>query len=335
MISHKLQSEEKNISPYNLLFIIGNALTLMLPAAYFMLLFWNAKHLSPNVIYDPKTYLPISVETHPPTAKWKVYLNICLIIMILFHWLIMVWWNERRKNRIMSFITTMLIFGYPCSICWFFFFLRLDNPPWRERGRWQAQDGSQYVDLNEWHTTALGLLEYESKRTAKWKILGITNGDWPRTWIPLVRNVKQAADSSNLIASSNGGMLFNLSGYPNCCYYAYDLQNGIFYGNGGEESRGNSIMSISSFASIGPNDKLYSPDVNIIIQNITQAPEGSDFEIQPQGSPLGVPSPSLLRQDLNNPSPAVREAAQIMLDAIEQKSAGSHQKIRQTLDPKP
>lgn len=135
----------------------------------------------------------------------------------------------------------------------------------------------------------------------KYRLMGHTNGDSPRLWIPLVRPAG-VNDDYGQIYCSDSGVVVGIR-YENRCYMAYDTRADEFFGYPSTGEPGEAITSISPFILIGPDTEFHWPDVARILELAT-------------GEDASRISQAAMRQALDHPNPAVRELAKWILDLL-------------------
>jgi hypothetical protein len=178
--------------------------------------------------------------------------------------------------------------------------------PWEPSGSAVAADHQVYRWLDsgllQGQTLAIGRDEGDGWLYHRYELVGETNGDYPRLWIPLVRPAGVEDSEYRQVYCSDSGVVVGVR-YENHCFMAYDTNSGSFFGNPVGGQTWEKITAISPFILIGPETQLHEPDV----ARILRAPIGERSH-----SECAV-SVSALQQALNHPNAKVRELAQRLL----------------------
>jgi len=166
-----------------------------------------------------------------------------------------------------------------------------------------APDGKRYAFLNysflQAQIMALTEVAAEGPVRVTCRVIGTNNGDWPRSWTPVVRPAAQAHEGHGQLYLSEGGMLVGIR-YQNRCFLAYDRKTGRFFGHG-------DVETISPFVLIGPTTKMHPPDVKALLAAVkTPIQEGEGGRVDP----------GRLREALQHPNGEVRKLARKLLEAM-------------------
>lgn len=173
---------------------------------------------------------------------------------------------------------------------------------WTAHDRLTGPDEATYVFLDtsflQGQVMALGRERPAGLVRRTFDVVGSNNGDWPRSWAPVVRPADRAHEAYGQLYLSEAGMVVGIRhGY--CCFLAYDTRTARFYGHG-------DVEDLSPFVLIGPGTTMHQADVSAILSGAN-----------PCGGPAsGRPKPETLEEALNHPNAEVRQAARKMLDAL-------------------
>jgi len=110
--------------------------------------------------------------------------------------------------------------------------------PWERCGKLTDHDGTEYCFLDssflQGQTLALARLEQRSLLVEEYKILVTTNGDSPRSFIPILRP-DAMQDGYGQVYLTPNRMLLGIR-RDNLLYMGFDLTNGRAYGRGDVET---------------------------------------------------------------------------------------------------
>jgi len=175
-----------------------------------------------------------------------------------------------------------------------------------------APDGTRYAFLDysflQGQTMALAEVTADGPVRMTCRVIGTNNGDWPRSWTPVVRPATQAHEGYGQLYLSPAGVLVGIR-YRNRCFLAYDRKTGRFFGHG-------DVETISPFVLIGPSTRMYPPDVTALLAAVkTPAQEGEGGRV----------NPDRLREALQHPNGEVRKLARKLLQAMSSAPATAPQ----------
>jgi hypothetical protein len=181
--------------------------------------------------------------------------------------------------------------------------------PWQSGQSVTAPDDHVYSYIEssflQGQTLAIGRDEGAAWLYRRFKLVGETNGDSPRLWIPLVRPAGVNDNEYGQLYCSDFGVVVGLR-YDNHCCMAYDTRTEQFFGQPSNKEPGEKITSISPFILIGPETKLHQSDVARLVQAATGDPTRTE----------GVVSEAALQEALDHPNPEVRKLARRILDSM-------------------
>ncbi len=175
----------------------------------------------------------------------------------------------------------------------------LNIAPWESFDRLTGPDGRTYWFMDSSFLQGQRLViacdlaknMFYSRR----RVLGETNGDYPRSYIGIVRRAADRHEGYGQLYLSPDGLIIGVRG-DNDAYMAYDPERRRFYGR--EE-----IGVLSPFVLIGQDDALVPEDVIAIMTAIRKnGHHGGDWNTRPDNR--------VFRQAGSHPNPAVRQAAQ-------------------------
>jgi len=227
----------------------------------------------------------------------RVWYGCGALLIVAAIWCACIGWRGRATHAlVLAFV------GLPAS---FFLCLMMDPAPWYAGESVTATDQHvySYVESSflQGQTLAIGRDEGSDWLYHQYRLMGDTNGDSPRLWIPLVRPAG-VSDDYGQIYCSESGFVVGLR-YENQCYMAYDTRAGQFFGHPSTGEPGEAITSISPFILIGPDTEFHWPDVARILELAT-------------GEEASLINEAAVRQALDHPNPAVRELAKWILDLL-------------------
>ena len=180
--------------------------------------------------------------------------------------------------------------------------------PWSAGGSVTAPDGHVYAYVEsiflQGQTLVIGRDAGDGWLYHSYQIVGETNQDPPRLWIPLVRPAG-AKDEYGQLYCSDSGVVIGIP-FENHCFMAYDVHAQQFFGHPSSNRPGEEITKISPFVLIGPDTQLHQPDV-IRIQDAARNRRSNSERVL---------STDALRQALDHPNPEVRSLAARLLDLM-------------------
>lgn len=150
-------------------------------------------------------------------------------------------------------------------------------------------------------TMALAVDTHENIFFTRRNVIGITNGDSPRSYLLIVRRDADAHEGYGQLYPSPDNVIVGVRS-QNKAYFAYDTTQDSFYGHG-------PVENLSPFILIDEHAALHDSDVRVILSVMrdTAPPPGYD-------NIMGVPRKDALENELCHPNAAVRTAAKKMIE---------------------
>ncbi len=263
--------------------------------------------------------VPVSWATRRPYIEGKMFSHDTITILSPFVSSILSWGSitvaacllilsirSKRWPRIEFPIVALLIavVAFPCAGIAHIF---SNLAPWTLHGRVTDSDGESYVFCDssflQGQLMAIGSIETENLLATEIKVLGVTNGDSPRSWASVIRPANPQNTYGQLYLTDQQ-MLVGIR-YGNHCFLAYDLVSKKFYGHG-------DIKKASPFICLNADDELHVADLETIRKLIKESTADMN----------GYPHRDALESSIRHRNPRVRAVAESLLGYIsEQLSA--------------
>jgi hypothetical protein len=259
------------------------------------------------VIFLTFAFVPLSTQPEPTTVYILhpaierflgcVWLGTGAVLIVAAIWCACIRWLGRATLAFVLAIGGMPASYLTCAI--------RNLGPWTPQRSVTATDDHLYSYVEsgflQGQTLAIGRDEGSGRFYHQYRLMGDTNGDSPRLWIPLVRPAGVNDDEYGQLYCSDSGVVVGLR-YENHCFMAYDVHTDQFFGHLSNGATGDEITAISPFILIGPDTQLHQPDVARIFK-MRSDPAHTE----------GVVSGAALQQALDHPNPAVRKLARQLL----------------------
>ncbi len=170
----------------------------------------------------------------------------------------------------------------------------------------RGADGRTYVFLDQDYlqdqVMALGVLEHEWLLARTYRVLGETNGDYPRAWASVVRE-ERSSDEYGQLRVTPGATIIGIR-YDNHAYFAYSVRSGVFVA-------GDTIERISPFALLAKDSNPARVDVERLMRMLR---DGDTY--QP-----GYPIATHFERAALHPNARVRDIARQALAAVSENEA--------------
>jgi hypothetical protein len=221
-----------------------------------------------------------------------------------------------RRHGFRAAVAALFVFA-PFAECARF---ASDPAPWRAYGALQHPTGARYVYLEssflQGQLLTISRVDVEHWYGTDYTALELTNGDWPRSYISLVRqDTTNDRGYGQLLLAADSRIVAVRS--SNHAYMALDPVSGRSWSH-------EAIYELSPFIMLDDRARTSRADVAQTVSTITELCSGYRedrarlAESVEHGSISGVPSRRVLRAELTNPNASVRGAAQQLLATLEE-----------------
>lgn len=212
--------------------------------------------------------------------------------------------GRRRRYAWCILISCIAVGGYAAS--WLLAVLS-NLGPWTQKNTLVAGDGAEYAFLDssflQGQVMAITRPRGIQGLYQAFDVLGITNGDSPRSWASIIRPADRAEESYGQLYEAPSGLIVGIR-YANHCYMAYDAIGKRFIGSG-------EIESLSPFVLLAPDSALHEADIRSTIERIQER----------EGTGPGCPPRETLEAGLTHPNLQVHPVAEELLQLTDQLSA--------------
>jgi hypothetical protein len=224
--------------------------------------------------------------------------------------------NGRRRG-LQTAVLALFVFG-PFSECARF---ASDPAPWQEYSTLEHPSGRRFafVESSFMQGQLLAVARVDSQRWygTDYTAVVLTNGDSPRSYVSLVRPDKLDDPRYGQLQLLRDGRIVAVRS-RNHAYMAFDPGSGQHWDH-------ESIYELSPFVMLDAHARLSAKDMALtteeIVNRCTSYTDERAWlaEAVERGSMSGVPSARLLRSELDHLNPAVRIAAQQLLDKLQEQ----------------
>ena len=203
------------------------------------------------------------------------------------------------------FLKTLLALSVLACILlgsFFYFTYKVLNPEWSNQAELRGPDGYTYRFMR-YSVLQAQIMKLVRQKGEIIEELGSNNGDSPRSWASIIRPAGTLMDDYGQLYISSNNTIIGIP-YGNHCYFAYEIEGGVFYGHG-------NIEEISPFLLVEKDTQLHEPDVLALIYEVAH----SSVDIGQVGYYLpGCPRPDVLKKGLEHSNDEVKKLSKWLLE---------------------